>query len=214
MKLLPFQAELGVVAESAAPLVRKHFLQSDGTRRYSGTMKRVWRCGGWKGVVVRPLLWLASLSKTLFAETGADVPFSLENTATPQADGRATMSWVRTFRFPHCTRQFPATMHYDGDRQVIVDLLGSGSRLEVELHASVDDGAIVVESGRQWLRLRGWRLAIPRYLRGSAHAREWQVSDDTLGVCVTISNPIIGEFFGYEGTFSEVSTDHTGCEAR
>jgi len=214
MKLLPFQAELGVVAESAAPLVRRHFLQSDGTRRYSGTMKRVWRCGGWKGVVVRPLLWFASLSKTLFAETGADVPFSLENTVTIQADGRASMCWVRTFRFAHRTRQFPATMHYNGDRRVIVDLLGSGSRLEVELHASVDDGAVVVESGRQWLRLGGWRLAIPRCLRGSAHAREWQVSDDTLGVCVTISNPVIGKFFGYEGTFSNVTADPAEGDAR
>ncbi len=214
MMLQPFQAELGVAVESVAPLVRKHFLQSDGTRRYSGTMTRVWRRGGLKGALARPLLWIASLSRTLFAETGVNVPFELENTVTAQSDGRATMSWIRTFRFPHRTRQFPASMCYDPDRRAIVDLLGRGSYLEVELHASVDDAAVVVESGRQWVGLGGWRIAIPGCLRGNAHAREWQVSDDTLGVCVTISNPLIGEFFGYEGTFSEVSNDPTGCDAR
>ena len=82
------------------------------------------------------------------------------------------------------------------------------------MHASVDDGAVVVESGRQWLRLGGWRIPIPRCLRGNAHAREWQISNDTLGVCVTISNPLIGEFFGYEGTFSQVSADPTGSDTR
>ena len=214
MILLPFQAELGAAVESAAPLVQEHFLQSDGTRRYSGTMTRVWRCKGWKGAVARPFLWFASLSKTLFAETGVNVPFELENTVTTQADGRATMSWIRTFRFPRRTRQFPARMCYNPDRRVIVDLLGRGSHLEVELHASIDNGAVVVESGRQWLCIGRWRIAIPRCLRGNAHAREWQVSDDTLGICVTISNPLVGEFFGYEGTFSEVSTNHTGCDAR
>ena len=214
MILLPFQTELGAAVESAAPLVQEHFFQSNGTRRYSGTMTRVWRCNGWQGAVARPFLWFASLSKTLFAETGVNVPFELENIVTAQADGRATMSWIRTFRFPRRIRQFPASMCYDPDREVIVDLLGRGSRLEVELHASVDNGAVVVESGRQRLCIGRWRIAIPRCLRGNAHACEWQASDDTLGICVTISNPLVGEFFGYEGTFSEVSTNDTECDAR
>lgn len=214
MILLPFQAELGVAIESAAPLVQKHFLQCGGTRRYSGTMTRVWRCKGWKGTVVRPFLWLASLSNTLFAETGVNVPFELENRVTAQADGGATMSWMRTFRFPNRTRHFSASMGYDPDRRAIVDWLGRASHLEVELHASIDDGTVVVESGRQWLHLGGWRIAIPSSLRGNARVREWQVSNDTLGICVTISNPLIGKFFGYEGTFSEVPTNKTGCTTR
>jgi Domain of unknown function (DUF4166) len=214
MTLLPFQRDLEEDIQSAPPLVRKHFLQPDGTRRYSGVMTRVWRCTGWKGMAARPILWLASLSNMLFAETGEDVPFELENTVTPRADGLATMSWMRTFLFPRRTRRFSATMCYHPDRRVILDWLSKGSRLEVELRASIEDGAVVVKSGRQWVHIGGGRIAIPPFLRGNAHAREWQVSTDTLGVRVTISNPILGLFFGYEGTFSEVPTNRSGRDTQ
>ena len=62
---LPFQAALGDALALAAPKVREHFLQQPGTRRYRGTMRRVWRREDWRGWLAAPFLafFLASSSR-------------------------------------------------------------------------------------------------------------------------------------------------------
>ena len=37
---------------------------------------------------------------------------------------------------------------------------------------------------------------------GRAQVREWEGPEGTFEVSVTISNPLLGEFFGYEGFFT------------
>jgi hypothetical protein len=204
MTLLPFQEALGTAIEAVAPAVGEHFLQPSGTRRYRGVMRRVWRRTGWRGLAASPLLWLGSWTDTLFAETGNDVPFELDHTVTLGADGRAAMRWSRTFHFPRCRRCFEGLMRYEPGRGVVVERLGRRLPIEVELHAQVDQGAILLVSGRQQFCRGRLHLPIPRWLAGGAEIREWEEPDGSLGVCVTVSNPLLGAFFGYEGWFRKV----------
>jgi hypothetical protein len=200
----PFEAALGAAAEAAAPAVKAHFLQASGTRRYQGVMRRVWRRGGWQGRAAGPFLWLGNWTDLLFANTGTDVPFELEHTIVDLPDGRSTMTWARTFHFREGLRHFHGVMTYEPERSAIVDWLGKRGHVEVELHPRIEQGAITILSGRQWLKLGRFRAPIPALLAGGACIREWEEPDGSLGVCVTISNPILGEFFGYEGVFREV----------
>jgi hypothetical protein len=82
-----------------------------------------------------------------------------------------------------------------------VDWLGKDGTLEVELHPKVDAGVLVMESGRQWIRLKNLKIPIPGCLTGKALIREWQ-DGDRLSISVTINNAFLGNFFGYEGSFA------------
>ncbi|MEX0777581.1 MAG: DUF4166 domain-containing protein [Phycisphaeraceae bacterium] len=197
----PFAAMLGEQWSAVSPLVRRHFLQNGGRLRYRGVMTRVWRREGWRGALAAPFLALGSLTQTLFAATGRNVPFVVENCVSRRGDGRMTMTWRRRFDFPRRPFIFDAEMHYDPARRLLIDRLGSTRHLEVELSATVRDGGVDIQSHRQWLRLGRLRLGVPRWIAGRARVREWQRSDGMLAIRVVVDNPILGEFFGYEGTF-------------
>ncbi len=204
MTLLPYLAALGSAIEEASPKVREHFVQPSGIRRYRGVMRRVWRRAGWRGRVALISLRIGTWTDAVFAETGMNVPFELENIVNHLFDGRATMTWSRIFHFPQGTKRFHALMVFDPERGVLVDWLGESGHLEVELHPQVQDRAIVVRSGRQWLLFGPIRVPIPRLISGHARIHEWQQEDGSLGICVTLWNPLLGEFFGYEGSFFKV----------
>ena len=91
-------------------------------------------------------------------------------------------------------------MVYDEGRLAIVDFIGRGRRLEVEILPKIEGGCFIAESGRQRLRIGHWRVPLPRLLAGHARVEERAVGG-ALAVRVAVSNPILGEFFGYEGTF-------------
>ena len=205
MILLPFHAALGPSIEKAAPAVKEHFLQSSGTRRFQGVMRRVWRRRGWRGWVAWPFLKIGQWTGNLFADTGTDIRFELENRVTPLPDGRATMSWNRTFYFPSGTRRFNALMVFDIEREVIIDRLGKSGHLEVDLYPQIREGAMMIQSGRQSLRIGPLRIPIPGWFTGRASVREWQEADGSFGISVTVHNPLLGDFFGYEGSFTEAT---------
>ncbi len=209
-----FELALGSDVNTLAPNVKEHFLQSSGTRRYRGIMNRVWRREGWQGWLAAIFLQIGSLTQTLFADTGTDVPFELENRTAHLPDGRMTMTWTRTFHFSKATRKFDAIMMFDPKRSVIVDQLGKTRHLEAVLHPHVEKTAMVLMSGAQWIRLGFLRLRIPECFAGRATVRESQREDGKLGISVTIHNPILGDFFGYEGYFAlqESSEDDTGAK--
>lgn len=202
--MLPFEEALGPSAALATPRVRERFLQREGSRRYQGRMDRIWRARGLRGWLAYPLLWLSSRLHMLFPDTGMGIRFEVENIVTPLAGGRASMTWTRTFHFPARDRVFHATMVYDPRRRLIDDRLGRSGRLEVELRPVVEDGGLSITSGRQWLHLGRLRIRIPGWLAGRARIREWERPDGRLGIKVTISNPLLGDFFGYEGSFERV----------
>jgi hypothetical protein len=168
-------------------------------------MNKVWRKKGLAGVLSYPILWLASLSDILFIESGENVAFELNNEITFGANDSVTMTWDRKFHFPSGTRRFFAVMTFDQQRAVLMDYFGRYHFLEAELHPQAIEGALLLVSGRQHLRLGGIRLPIPRLLAGNATIKEWEESDGMMRISVTVSNALIGDFFGYEGRFSKVS---------
>jgi hypothetical protein len=118
-------------------------------------------------------------------------------------DGIARMTFERKFQFPGVERRFEATMRYDEKADVILDALGHRCHLLVELVPTIEDGAITLRSRRQWLTPFGLpiRIPLPRFISGEATIQEWQESETSLGIRVTISNRMFGAFFGYEGAF-------------
>ncbi|MFL5735254.1 MAG: DUF4166 domain-containing protein [Chloroflexia bacterium] len=203
MNRSPFIDALGQDLDRASSGVKQHFSQSEGVHLYRGTMRNVWRRDGWQGLLARPFLWLGSLSDNLFPETGTDVPFELENSISDLPDGRTAMRWSRTFYFKHITRRFYACMVFDAEKGVIVDLLGKDGKLEVELCPRIEHGSLCITSRRQWMKLGPLQLRVPPWFAGEAHVREWDEPGGTFGISVTIHNPLLGPFFGYQGTFAE-----------
>ena len=123
------------------------------------------------------------------------------------------MVWSREFRFPHVTRRFDAIMKYSQERGCIVDWLGGSGRLEVELYAVLIDRGIQIESRQQWLRLGRASVPLPRWIAGKATIREWLDEHEQLRISVVIQNPLLGDFFGYEGSFVEVAQDESPAPA-
>jgi hypothetical protein len=122
------------------------------------------------------------------------------------------MTFERAFRFPGVDRRFEATMRYDAGNGAVLDVLGRQRHLLVELVPTVEGAAVTLRSRRQWLCPFGLplRLPLPRILTGEATIREWQQDESSLGIRVTISNPLFGCFFGYEGGFRRVDDPTPG----
>jgi hypothetical protein len=96
------------------------------------------------------------------------------------------------------------SIRFDAARRVLVDSIGAGGRLEVELAPSVEDRAVVLRSRREWIRLPGIRLRLPRVLFGGAEAREWEEPGGGLGLGLTLLHPLFGPLAGYEAVMREV----------
>jgi hypothetical protein len=174
-----------------------------GEKKYTGRMSSIGRKGGVVGWLMVPGLWLSTRSDLLFPETGEDIPFILENRVWEKPDGIVQMDWGRHFTFRGRIRRFRDVMaHREG--ACILNTLGRGGQLEVELWPEIRDGALHLTSGRQWFRILGLRLPIPRWLAGEARIREWALDERTLGIQVEIWNPVVGLLFAYEGVMQEM----------
>lgn len=201
----PFEAVLGREAiDRLSPAVKEHFSLATGSLQYKGVMTRVWRKTGFAGLLSYPVLYLASLSDILFVEVGEDIPFELENSIVHTPDRKDVMTWDRKFHFPSGTRRFYAVMAFDDSRQAILDYFGKNHFLEAELHAAAKDGSLSLVSGRQFVRWGRVRFPLPKILAGKATIREWEDQEGTMRIKVTVSNPMFGDVFGYEGRFSRV----------
>ncbi len=199
----PFHSALGNRMSELSPAVQAHFSLTEGSACYTGVMKRIWRKEGWQGYLAYPILWLGSFLDTLFPNTGENIPFQLINTIIPIEEGKGNMEWNRSFYFPNGVRHFNALMHYDAENAVILDWFGTLHHLEAELHPATEAGHFVMESGKQRLRLGGLKIPLPSFVAGKAIVREWEQPDGSLGISVTLHNPLLGAFFGYEGSFSK-----------
>lgn len=199
-----FERALGADFERLHPQLRRRFgfASADGVATIgSGAMERVWR----GGVMTVPFLWLGTARHVLFPETGAGVPFVIENYAYVDGFGRETVTFVRTFELPGGRRRrFDATMVYDPARGRVVDYLGTRQHLAVDLELSVDlRGGLHIRSGEQRFREGRLDFRCPRLLSGSAHLHEWY--DDERGqfrINVQVTNRWFGPLFGYHGAFT------------
>jgi hypothetical protein len=164
-----------------------------------GEMERVWRHGRW----LWPLFWLATRFEMLFPETGRHVPVLVE-IHSQVTDRESIQTWQRTFEFSRTKRHFTSRMAYDRGLKRIVELVGPGKLLAVawEMHFLPPD-TLEMQAHRWIMRLGPWRFPLPALLLGSGHATERTdpAENDVIHIDLTLSHPILGDVFGYEGTF-------------
>jgi hypothetical protein len=198
-----FRRALGIDFQRLHPKVRERFgvgLTEGYACVGTGVMDQIWH----GSPLVRPFLHLGAGRHILFPETGADVPFTIENWPYIDRAGREAVSFTRTFELPGVRRRFDATMVFDGDHQRLVDYLGTHQHIAAELRFGVDDrGGMVIRTGEQRIRFRRLDRAIPELVAGHARVCEWfDPGDGMFHIDVRVENRWFGPLFGYRGRFT------------
>jgi hypothetical protein len=164
-----------------------------------GVMEHVWH-GRWYTL---PFLAIGTWRNIMFPQRGREVPFTIENYAYRDGFGRETVTWARTYHFPHQEKRFDATMIYSEQRGKIIDYLGTHQHLAVEIDMSVaDNGGMRLKSGAQYFYEGKIGFRFPMLFSGVADVCEWY--DDKAGkyrIEVRVSNKVFGPLFGYRGVF-------------
>ncbi|GAA1654355.1 DUF4166 domain-containing protein [Actinoplanes couchii] len=196
-----FQQAMGDGFNRLHPRLQRRF-GVDGERDQgcigTGVMDRVWRGGAF----TVPFLRLGTLRHILFPETGAAIPFTIENYAYRDTYARPTLTFVRTFQVrPHRRRRFDATMVHDPVRNVVVDYLGTTQHLAVDLDVSTDGaGGLRLRSTTQTFR---GGIRCPGAVTGDAEVHEtWDADAGCFRIRVSVTNRRFGPLFGYHGSFT------------
>jgi hypothetical protein len=174
--------------------------------RLEGVMHRIWHRPRWLGPLFR---WLGGL-RILVPQTGTEVPTTL--TVRPKwtrLDGVVHV-WDRTFAFDPPVR-FPTSIICDAKIGQVVDLVGPSDVLYMVWKARYHPpDRFTLDTHSIGLCLRGRVLWLPTWVWKLMFGtvRFWQVADshdgDTVRVDLLIKHPLLGPFFGYEGTFRTV----------
>ena len=194
-----YQRALGDEFKRLHPQIRRKFeiTSADGVMSFGrGVMESIW-----KGrFYTTPFLHLGAKRRVLFAETGSNIPFELENYSYVDGLGRETVTWNRTFGLA-TPRRFDETMIFSERRRCIVVYAGTHQHVAVELHLRASaDGSLSMQTGAQ--RLFEWPIGIrfPLLLSGVARVH-LRFDDDAQHLCVNVDirNRIFGTIFGYRG---------------
>ncbi|MGO2751226.1 MAG: DUF4166 domain-containing protein [Pseudoclavibacter sp.] len=194
---------------------------------HEGRGRGVYSWAGPRHRVLRPVFaWLA-WRRILFPERGRDVPFTVVN--SPDATGG--LSARREFEFARVTRVMEDTMRVvqgeDGTAR-LVDRLGRGRGLEVDLELRVHDGGLRMRSTRLGLRMRvpvlersvpvlsrrgrargcgvgvrtrTLRVPLPRLVTMTLDERAHPDGNGRQRVDVRLRAPLLGDVFRYIGDF-------------
>ena len=146
--------------------------------------------------LLRPLFALLGSWHVAFAEYGVGIPFTIRNTPTSDGSLRA----ARTFRFPTATREMADVMRNVDGR--LVDRVGVRGRVEVELDVCVVGGQLTMRSRRLALRIAGLRMPLPPLVRLLIREQALAGGEAAQHVDVRMKAPIVGEIYGYRGTFA------------
>jgi hypothetical protein len=192
--LPPFVAALGQALERAAPVVRRHLALADQKAFHHGVIRRMWRRG--------PLGFIGGRLLHLERGHATGARFELRNELVSDGPGGAAMVWQRTHYFDGTPVVGVGLLRWDAARQVLVDVIGDRRWLEVELTPGIEEHAVTMRSGRQWLCLLGFRLPLPRLLVGGARTREWEEPDGRLGLSLTLHHPLCGDYAGYDAVLT------------
>lgn len=193
---------LGPDFQRLNPKIREQYgisSKSDAAYVGKGVMDEVWH-GRW---YVVPFLYIGSLRRILFPETGTDIPFEIRNYAYLDRFGRETVTWKRSFTFPAKQREFDEFFVFSESRATAILYAGTHQHLSVDLHFEVEeDGSLVVTTGSQRLFVGPLTIPFPRFFSGDAYVRE-SYNDDKgcFEVDVSIANSFWGKILGYRGSF-------------
>lgn len=131
-----------------------------------------------------------------FPETGRDVPASMLVTQT--SDG---VEWRRTFWFPR-VRRFNATMTRGVGRDSVIERVGPRGILEIPWQVRVKErDRIEITTGRLMLHIGRSQFSVPGLMQVAVRAVERAV-DDAIHVDLVLSHRLLGDIFGYDGSFT------------
>jgi hypothetical protein len=172
-----------------------------------GTMTDV---GG--GLLATPMLWLGTVDDFLFPESGSDVPFTMRSIPFVDANGHDGLLLERDFE-TEPPRTFVDTLRWNPRRSCLTDLLGRRGFVAADLHLAVDDGALVLRLGRQWLRAGDRYLPIPRPLAATGTLRDaFDTTTERFEVAASIES-LAGDVFGYRGHFQSTLAEADSATA-
>lgn len=167
-----------------------------------GTMHEIWFPR-----ILTPLFRLMGSLRILVPRTGRDVPTQLVVRPGKTRSGNPFHVWDRTFDFDEPIR-FPTTLIYDAEIDHLVDLVAPRNSLHMvwEAHFAAPR-TFTLASAAIALRLRRRRIWLPAWLWPwvFGRVRFAQVArtpdDDTVDIDLRLRHPLMGEVFGYRGTF-------------
>lgn len=195
-----YEHALGSAAEDLHPKVRDRYsvAPDDGTATVGRGEMDIRR-----GVQFLPVLYAMPIRNLLFPEAGDDVPFSVTTVTYRDEAGHKVMTTRRQFEFESTRRRFDTLSVWDADAGRLLDFLGTGGHIVSELHPRVEDGALVVEGGRQWVRTRGRYLPIPGPMAATVKVRDrYDESKECYHVDAVVET-FAGQVLSYRGAFTQ-----------
>ncbi|WP_459194862.1 DUF4166 domain-containing protein [Halosimplex sp. J119] len=157
-----------------------------------------------RGALALPVLYAMPLRNLLFPESGTEVPFSVTTVGFRDPAGYEALTTRREFDFDGKIRRFDSLTVWDRNRERLFDFLGTGGHVVSELHPRVEDGALVVEGGKQWTRVGGRYLPTPGPLAVDVTVRDrYDEADERFSVTATVESGVAGHILGYEGSFTQ-----------
>ncbi|MFG6147192.1 DUF4166 domain-containing protein [Halobacillus sp. B23F22_1] len=144
---------------------------------------------------LRPFLNIGAKDHLIFAERGKDVPFTLENYSYVDEQGKEAISYVRRFFFPYAIRGFDAAMHYDEEKQAIVDSLGKTASITSVLDVDVSkEGGLLLQSREMNVKNK-WTFSAPT----TSLYEHYDEEEEAYRVHVHVEHPWFGTLIMYEG---------------
>ncbi|MEJ3403998.1 DUF4166 domain-containing protein [Rathayibacter sp. YIM 133350] len=193
MRTSPYERALGGRIHDLDPRLRAYFStipegqvgQGRGTFDVVGTPRRwLW-----------PVLWLLSGDDVLWPVWQGGVPFEIENRQVGDA-----LVARRVFHLSGGDRVMVDEMRCTAGR--LVDALGSRGDVRAGFEATVDAGALQLDSRAVGFRIRHLRVTVPRLIR--PRVRLVERIDGASGrqhVRLTITLPVLGLIYEYAGSF-------------
>lgn len=161
-----------------------------------------------RGTLALPALYAMPARNLLFPESGTDVPFTVTTVGHRTDDGYEALTTRREFEFDGTRRRFDSLTVWDpGDATTpgrLLDFLGTGGHVVSELHPRVEDGALVVAGGRQWVRAGGRYVRLPGPLAADVEVRDrYDEASDRFHVVATVESALAGTIMTYRGSFTQ-----------
>ncbi|MFC7072637.1 DUF4166 domain-containing protein [Halovenus rubra] len=165
-----------------------------------------------RGVHTLPALYAMTARDMLFPEAGEDVRFAV-TTVGYELNGHEAMTTRRVFNFEDTRRRFDSVTVWDAENERLLDYLGRGGPIVTELHPRVENEALVVEAGRQWLHRKGQYLSLPDVMAAGVEVRDrYDEAGEQYHVLATVKNPLAGHILSYRGSFTQADEDRKDHE--
>lgn len=190
-----FQQVLGADWDKLGTIIKQHYFLRPFSGDYicvKGVMQDVHH-----SAFAKLLIPFARIFGALVPYRGKDVPIEVHYTAP--AD-KASLHWDRVFHFAGRNPfHFRSYMEQTGPNQVIEFVrFGVGMQLRV----TAEDGALVFrDEGYIW-RIAGLDVPLPMgLLMGKAYVEERPVDENNFSMYMSLTHPLFGQIFRYNGTF-------------